>query len=131
MLSVCIEFLASMPLGDEETHVLIGQLLDLPVPRLATVTVPDAQELRRRTRECVVQLLMARAHGGAGLILVEDLHWADPSTIEVVEYIAGQISKAPILLVITSRSATINNAVGDDPPDSAPAPCRRRLPRSR
>ena len=106
-----IEFLASMPFGDEETHVLIGQLLDLPVPRLATVTVPDAQELRRRTRECVVQLLMARAHGGAGLILVEDLHWADPSTIEVVEYIAGQISKAPILLVITSRSDTINNAV--------------------
>jgi class 3 adenylate cyclase/tetratricopeptide (TPR) repeat protein len=103
------EFLAGMPSGEEEQHALICQLLGLPIPRLATATVPDAQELRRKTRDIVVQLLTSHAHGGAGLILVEDFHWADPSTIEIVERIAGRIGNAPILLVITSRTTTIRS----------------------
>src|SRR5262245_23581277 len=102
-------FLASVPTPDEEAHHLIGQLLALPVPRPASSSVPDAQELRLKTRECVVHLLTSRANGGAGLILVEDLHWADPSTVEVVERIAVRINHAPLLLVVTSRTETMGN----------------------
>jgi tetratricopeptide (TPR) repeat protein len=40
---------------------------------------------------------------------VEDFHWTDPSTIEIVERIAGQIGNTPILLVITSRTTTIRS----------------------
>ena len=76
------------------------------MPRPPTATVPDAQELRRRTRDTIVQLLTSRTQGAECMILVEDLHWADPSTIEVVERIAGRIQDAPILLVITSRTVT-------------------------
>jgi len=102
-------FLASLPARDEEAHHLLGQLLALPIPHSASSTVPDAQELRRKTRECVVHLLTSQANGAAGLILVEDLHWADPSTLEVVERIAVQIGNAPILLVVTSRTETMKN----------------------
>ena len=84
--------------GDEEQHLLICGLLGLPMPRPPTATVPDAQELRRKTRDTVVQLLTSRAQSAECLILVEDLHWADPSTIEIVEHIAGRIQDAPILL---------------------------------
>jgi class 3 adenylate cyclase/tetratricopeptide (TPR) repeat protein len=101
------EFLAGMSFGGEEQHVLIGRLLGLPTPREAVATAPDAQELRRKTRDIVVQLLTSHVDGGNGLILVEDFHWADPSTVEVVERIADQIRNAPILLVITSRTDTI------------------------
>src|SRR5215510_6873105 len=97
-------FLASLPARDEEAHHLLGQLLALPIPHPASSTVPDAQELRVKTRECVVQLLMSQVNGGAGLILVEDLQWADPSTLEVVERIAVRIGNAPILLLVTSRT---------------------------
>src|SRR5262245_45181099 len=102
-------FLASLPARDEEAHHLLGQLLALPIPHPASSTVPDAHELRRKTRECVVDLLTSQANGAAGLILVEDLHWADPSTIEVVERIAVQVGNAPILLVVTSRTETMKN----------------------
>src|SRR6185436_12742901 len=68
-----------------------------------------AQELRRKTRDIAVRLLTSHARGGAGLILVEDFHWTDPSTIEIVERIAGQIGDTPILLVITSRTTTIRS----------------------
>ena len=103
------EFLARMPAGDAETPALIGQLLALPIPRPATATLPDAQELRLKTRESMVQLLTSPANGGVGLLLVEDFHWVDPSTAEVVERIAARIGNAPILLVITSRSSTLGN----------------------
>ncbi|MCK1518446.1 AAA family ATPase [Bradyrhizobium sp. 190] len=103
------EFLATTPAGDEEQYMLIGQMLGLPMHGTSSATVPDARERRRKTRDAVVQLLTSHAHGGAGLILVEDFHWTDPSTIEIVERIAGQIGNAPILLVITSRTTTIRS----------------------
>src|SRR5262249_49764770 len=71
------EFLAGKLPGDEEQQLLICGLLGLQMPRSLTATVPDAQELRRRTRDIVAQLLTSPTHGVAGLILVEDLHWAD------------------------------------------------------
>ena len=79
------------------------------VPRPASATLPDAQELRLKTREAVLQLLTSPANGGAGLILVEDFHWLDPSTAEVVAHIAARIGNAPILLVITSRSNALDS----------------------
>ena len=104
------EFLATRTAGDEEQYVLIGQMLGLPVHGRSSATVPDAQERRRKTRDAVVQLLASYSRGGAGLILVEDFQWADPSTIEIVERIASQIGNASILLVITGRSITIRSS---------------------
>jgi len=103
------DFLAGMLPGDEEQHLLIRGLLGLQMPRPTSATFPDAQELRRKTRDLVAQLLTSPARGDAGLILVEDLHWADSSTIEVVEHISRRINGAPILLVITSRTATVRS----------------------
>lgn len=103
------EFLATTSAGDEEQYALIGHLLGLPTSDRSSATVPDAQERRRKTRDAVVQLLTSYAHGGAGLILIEDFQWTDPSTIEIVERIAGQIGNAPILLVITSRATAIHS----------------------
>src|SRR5581483_11817161 len=57
--------------------------------------------------DAVVQLLTSPARGGVGLILFEDFHWADPSTIEIIERIAPQIGNTPILLLITSRTSAI------------------------
>ncbi len=104
------EFLATRSADNEEQYGLIGQMLGLPTHGTSSGTVPDAQERRRNTRDAVVQLMTSHTHGDAGLILVEDFHWTDPSTIEIVERIAGQIGSAPILLVITSRATTIRNA---------------------
>ena len=103
------EFLATTSAGDEEQYMLIGQMLGLPTHGTPSATVPDARELRRKTRDAVVQLLTSHAHDDASLILVEDFHWTDPSTIEIVERVAGQIGNAPILLVITSRATTIRS----------------------
>jgi tetratricopeptide (TPR) repeat protein len=83
---------------------LIGKLLGLPVAGAADSPLPDAQEVRRKTRDALVALLTAHVRERPGIVLVEDLHWADPSTLEVVERTAGTIESAPVLLLMTSRS---------------------------
>ncbi len=53
--------------------------------------------------EGVLRLLAALA-GEAGLMLVlEDLHWADPETLAVVEYLADNLAGGRIMLVVTAR----------------------------
>src|SRR6266702_7640249 len=56
--------------------------------------------------EAVLQLLR-RFAGATGLLLVlEDLHWADPDTLAVVEYLSDNLSAGPMLCVATCRSET-------------------------
>jgi DNA-binding CsgD family transcriptional regulator len=56
--------------------------------------------------EAVLQL-MRRFAGSAGLLLVlEDLHWADPDTLEVVEYLSDNLSAEAVLCVATCRGET-------------------------
>ena len=54
--------------------------------------------------EAVVQLL-GRIARPAGMVLVfEDLHWADPDTVAVVEYLGDNLTSEPVLCVVTVRS---------------------------
>ncbi|MEZ0578721.1 AAA family ATPase [Nocardioides sp. MH1] len=49
-------------------------------------------------------LRLAAAIGGAGVLLVvEDLHWADPETLGVLEYVADNVRDVPLAVVATTR----------------------------
>ena len=51
--------------------------------------------------------LLRRLAGPAGLLLVlEDLHWADPDTLAVLEYLSDNLSAEPVLCVATCRDET-------------------------
>lgn len=53
--------------------------------------------------EAVLRVLAA-VNDGAGCVLVlEDLHWADAETVEVVEYLADNVADQPILCLISLR----------------------------
>ncbi len=53
--------------------------------------------------EAVLRLLTQPGHAG-GLLVLEDLHWADPETLAIVEYLADNIGSASVLCVLTLRS---------------------------
>ncbi|RHW27973.1 ATP-binding protein [Nocardioides immobilis] len=49
-------------------------------------------------------LRLASALDGPGaLLLVEDLHWADPETLGVLEYVADNVRDVPLVVVATTR----------------------------
>jgi DNA-binding CsgD family transcriptional regulator len=53
--------------------------------------------------EAVLRLLRALA-GSAGLLIgLEDLHWADPETLAIVEYLADNLQAERVLCVVTAR----------------------------
>ncbi|MGP0031192.1 MAG: ATP-binding protein [Acidimicrobiales bacterium] len=69
--------------------------------------------------EAVIQLLRRLAPTGGLVVVLEDLHWADPDTLAVVEYLGDNLGGAPVLCVATCRSevpsaadATIRRLVG-------------------
>ncbi len=59
--------------------------------------------LRARTLEVLVRQLLALAAQQPVLLLIEDAHWADPTTLELIEAWLDAIADAPVLLVLTSR----------------------------
>jgi class 3 adenylate cyclase len=87
----------------QESVPLVAPLLGLPVPEHYP-PVPVAPEVARRR---LLAALTAWALGSARLqplvILVEDLHWVDPSTLELQQLLVDQVATAPLLLLYTAR----------------------------
>jgi DNA-binding CsgD family transcriptional regulator/tetratricopeptide (TPR) repeat protein len=54
--------------------------------------------------EAVLRLLRALAQPGTLVVVLEDLHWADPDTLAVIEYLGDNLSSEPVLCVATTRS---------------------------
>jgi tetratricopeptide (TPR) repeat protein len=63
----------------------------------------DPVQAKLRFFEAVLSLLGVLAAEQAVLLVVEDLHWADPSTHELIDYLARRIQASPILLLATYR----------------------------
>ena len=55
--------------------------------------------------EAVIRLLRAAvAPAAAGLLVLEDLHWADPDTLAVVEHLSDHLGDTPLLCLATART---------------------------
>lgn len=53
--------------------------------------------------EGLLHLLRAVGVDGGRLLVLEDLHWADPETVDAVEYLADNLGDEPVLCVVTTR----------------------------
>ena len=61
------------------------------------------QMLRERTLELLVEQLRETAQDRARMLVVEDAHWIDPTTLELLERCLGDINSTRMLILITSR----------------------------
>jgi predicted ATPase/class 3 adenylate cyclase len=82
---------------------LLALMLSLPVPEnypRLTLT-PEAQ--KERTHEAVQSWLLSMAEREGLVLVFEDLHWADPSTLELLGHLLDQVATARLLVVLTFR----------------------------
>jgi class 3 adenylate cyclase/tetratricopeptide (TPR) repeat protein len=88
-----------------EARVFLYDLLDVPQPseQRALFDTMDNAERNRGRRETIAALVQHSAKKAPLLVVIEDLHWANPSTILDVAAIAAIVRKCPALLVMTSR----------------------------
>jgi DNA-binding CsgD family transcriptional regulator/tetratricopeptide (TPR) repeat protein/DNA-binding Lrp family transcriptional regulator len=55
----------------------------------------------------VWDLITAQSNDGPVLLVLEDMHWADQASIELLRYVARRVSSAPILMLITYRDTEL------------------------
>ena len=81
----------------------LALLLSLSLNDQYMIPAWSPDELRRRIIAAQVDLLLAAASRGPALLLVEDLHWADPSTLEVLGELIEATRDARALILMTAR----------------------------
>ena len=62
--------------------------------------------------EAVLRLLRWLARPGGLMVVLEDLHWADPDTLAVLEYLGDNLGALPVLVLATSRDEPATEALG-------------------
>ncbi|MCL4267752.1 MAG: protein kinase [Anaerolineae bacterium] len=72
----------------------------------------DAQADQHRLFESAVTLWASLAERAPLLLIVEDVHWADSGTLDLLTYLARRcrVSKLPILIVMTYRDVELDAA---------------------
>jgi predicted ATPase len=88
----------------EETVPLLTPLLALPLPenRYPLLNL-SPQRQRQKTLETIVAILLELAEHQPVLFIVEDLHWTDPSTLELLNLVIDQSPTASLLTILTCR----------------------------
>jgi class 3 adenylate cyclase/predicted ATPase len=87
-----------------EVVPLLAALLAFPLPEgsYAARTLTPQQQ-RQQTLDTLVAWLLAEAERQPVLAVYEDLHWADPSTLELLGVLLEQAPTVPMLTVLTFR----------------------------
>ena len=85
-----------------ENTALLAPLLDIPLPQERMPTLPP-EELRRRQLGALINWMMDGARAQSIVLAVEDIHWADPTTLDVLRGIAERSALAPLFVLITAR----------------------------
>ena len=95
--------LAPSGLSAAETVPLVAELLGLPVPPTYAPLMLAPDQRRKRLLAALAAWMFALAKTQPLMLLVEDLHWVDPSSLELFQILAEQGATAPVLLLATAR----------------------------
>jgi len=92
----------NLPLA--EVVPLFAGLLSVPLPteRYAALTLTPQQQ-KQQTLDALLAWMVAEAERQPVLVAWEDLHWADPTTLEMLGLVIEQAPTVPILHVLTYR----------------------------
>ena len=90
--------------ADEQTVPLFAALLSLSIPegRFPPLEL-SPQQIKRQTTDAVTAWLLEEAQKQPVLVIVEDLHWADPSLLDLLTLLIEQIPAVQLMLLLTFR----------------------------
>jgi class 3 adenylate cyclase/predicted ATPase len=86
-----------------ETIPLLAALLSLPHPEGYPPITLSPQKQKEKTQEALVAWLGAEAKQQAVMYGWEDLHWADPSTLELITLFLAHVPTTHLFAVLTFR----------------------------
>ena len=93
--------LAEVPGVSTEALTYIAALLGIREVEMPVQETPVQR--RNRTLQTLIDMLADHCRQRPVLWIVEDLHWCDPTTIELISMAAARLDRARILILITTR----------------------------
>ncbi len=102
-LATLTQRLAAYRFPQAETLPLLAALLSLPHPEGSAPLTLSPQRQKRKTYEALVAWLVEEADTAPVYCIWEDLHWADPSTLEVLTLFLDRVPTTRLLVILTCR----------------------------
>ncbi|KFE60597.1 TOMM system kinase/cyclase fusion protein [Hyalangium minutum] len=97
------EALSRYPLELKEAVPLVASLFALPVEDRYPTPQMTPLKLKELTLRLLVTLFYEMAEQCPLLLFVEDLHWADPTLLELLGALLAECATSPVYLLLTSR----------------------------
>ncbi len=108
-----LERLLGLATSDLDDAVpLVAALLGVPSGELCQALNLSPQQQKQRTLEVLMEQLAGLARNRPVLDVYEDVHWADPSTLELLDLLVERVRALPVLAVLTYRPEFIPSWTG-------------------
>jgi predicted ATPase len=89
-------------LDPAEHAPLLAPLVDIPLPPGPATQFPP-EELQRRQLAAMTAWVLAGARSQPVVLVFEDLHWADPTSLDLLRAFADRGAQAPLLVLARTR----------------------------
>jgi len=94
-------WLAARAVTDTRAVALLAELLSIPSAEGTAAQTPAQR--KAATLALIVDLLMRMGNGDPVLVVLEDAHWIDATTLELMTRLVDSIAQARLLAVVTAR----------------------------
>ena len=95
--------LASIDPGLEIRYPLLGALFNIEMPDNELTAALDAKTRKSALESLLIDCLAAEARRRPLVILLEDCHWLDPLSQDLIDAVANAIVELPIVVVMAFR----------------------------
>jgi class 3 adenylate cyclase/predicted ATPase len=89
--------------GDDATLRLLAELLSIPTAGRFAPLNWSPQRKKEKTIEALLQQLEMLSRHRPVLLVYEDAHWSDPSSLELLDMCVERVPRLPVLLIMTCR----------------------------
>ena len=107
-----LEALIGLATGDlGKSAPFVAALLDIDsVPRYGELDLTP-QRMRTETLQALKAQLLGLAQGQPVFLVLEDVHWADPTTLEFIDHSLEEVSQAEVMILMTARPSFAHRIV--------------------
>jgi predicted ATPase len=77
--------------------------LSVPTPVRYQRPTLEPQQRREATLKALLAHIESMSASGPLLMIVEDVHWGDPTSVELIDLVVERASHLPLLLIVTYR----------------------------
>ena len=94
--------LTQIKLDAAENAALLAPLVDIPLPPQRVLTAAP-EELRHKQLAALTNWAIASAKVQPLVLAVEDLHWSDPTSLDLLRGLAERGARVPLFVLMTAR----------------------------